>query len=137
MYDYLNTVTPDNDVTLDIPSQEVVIEEAEKYDEVHVGDDGSEERIVLGVDGISVFYVILSFYTISESDAGTIIDFYHNSSKGNGRAKSFKWINYSEPSARRHTYVVRFDSTVPRSIKLPVIHGLTNIRLKVLGKILD
>ena len=48
-------------------------------------------------------------------------------------AESFKWTHPTDG----HTYVVRFDCDLPRSIRIPEIHGVTNVRLKVLGRIAD
>ena len=138
MADFLSTVTPDSTAaTFSLASQRTLIEEGIKNTVVHYGDDGSEERISLGTTGISIFYVTQSWDVLDESDAGTIIDQYHNALKGDGMSKSFKWVNLAEPSTSRHVYVARFDSNVPRQIEVGQIYGVTNIKLKILGNSSD
>ena len=133
MWDYLSAtpVTPDYNATLDVRPQRVLIEDGVKNQIVHLGDDNSEEIISYSTD--SVFYVSLQWDALTESDAGTIFDFYHDTAKGNGMARSFKWTNYAETSDQ-HTYTVRFASSLPRSVIPGNIHGFANILFKVLGR---
>lgn len=132
MWDYLSTVTADSDYTLSVKPNKSLIESYTRNSIIRVGDDGSEIRISLDDDPI--FYVTLQWNPVNEADSGTILDFYHSPHKGNGITKSFKWINYAEPSSRRHTYVVRFDSNVPRSVYRGNIYGISSVRLKILGR---
>ena len=131
IYDYVSTVVPDNNVTLSVEPQEVIIEVGEKSGAVHVGDDNSEERISFSDD--SVFYVTLVWNTLNEDDSGTLFDFYHSTTKGKGQSKSFKWSSHKDG----HTYVVRFASTLTREIKLGGIYGIAQIQFKILGRIAD
>jgi len=136
MYDYLSTVTPDVDITLgaggyEIHPQGVLTERGTKNQVVHEGDDGSEQRVSLSND--SIFHVELAWDVVTESEAGTLIDFYYDSAKGNGRQKSFKWEHPDDG----HTYVVRFDCDMERARKAHDVYGILNIRFKVLGKIDD
>jgi hypothetical protein len=132
MYDYLSTVTPDYaTTTFQVAPQEVLAEEGEKLQVVHFADDGSEERIDLST--ASIFYVTLVWKSISASDAGTIVDFYHDSAKGNGITRSFKWTHPTDG----HTYVVRFNDKLGRTIRPVATHGINAIRLRVLGRIAD
>jgi len=135
MYDYLAIVAADNNQTLDLKSQRTIVETGTKKQEIHEGDDGSEERIDFGTNNITNFKVSLQWVNISESNAGTLMLFWNDSSYGSGKAKSFKWINYGEPAGSRHTYVVRFDSDIKRDVEIGYHYGVTNIVLKVLGKI--
>jgi len=135
MYDYCAVATPDSSVTLDVRPSNVLVEDGSKNVVIHLGDDDSEERISLDTD--SVFYVTLQWEPISEADSGTVMDYFHDTSKGCGMAKSFKWINYGENLTSRHTYVVRFASSLSRAVRRGYIYGITNVRLKVLGKITD
>lgn len=130
LYDYLSVVAADNDVTLSVSPNNVIVEEGSKNQIIHLGDDGSEERISLSDD--SIFYVTLVWTFKSASDAGTIMDFYHDAAKGNGNAESFKW---SSPDG--HTYTVRFDGPLKRQMKKTngVIYNFPNVRLKILGKV--
>lgn len=137
MYDYLPTVTPDNDQTLDVKPHRVIVETASKNQVVHEGDDGSEERIDFGEDNISIFHVTLQWEKLREAVAGTLFEFYNAATHGNGITKTFKWINYGEPAASRHTYVIRFDCDVNRSILAGRRYGVTNVKIKAVGRILD
>ena len=111
MYDYLDTVTPDNDVTLSVTPQEVVVEEGSMNQEVRLFDDGSEEVVTLSTK--KVFYVTLTFPRKQSSDIGIIMDFYFDPNKGNGVASSFKWQHPTDG----HTYVVKFRDPFKRSVK--------------------
>ena len=134
LYDYLSTVTPDyTSTTLTVSPSEVIIEEGEKSCVILTGDDGSEERIALS--NSSIFYVTLRWNNKNSSDAGTIVDFYHDATKGNGMARTFKWT--CPVDAGGHTYVVRFAGKLNRNISVPGYHTIPDIRLKVVGRIAD
>ena len=132
LYDYLDVVVPDNDQTLSTPKpQKTLVEKGLLNQEVHVGDDGSEERV--GFSTKRIFYVTLQWDFLSEADAGTIMDFYFDAAKGNGRIESFKWAHPTDG----HTYVVRFDCDLTREIEPGSIHGIKKITFKILGRIAD
>ena len=135
MYDYLSVATADYDYTLDLPSQGIIYEKGAKNIRVKEFDDANEARAT--ICNQTVFYVTLQFTYLSESNAGIIFDLYHNTNKAIGMAKTWKWIHYGEPSARRHTYVVRFAAPLSRKIRPTEIYGYTEIKLKVLGRIAD
>lgn len=128
MYDYLTNVSADyTSANLDVTPQKVLVEEGSKRVKINIGDDGSEERIALSSS--TVFFVTLQWDVLSEADAGTIVDFYNDSAKANGNARSFQWDHPTDG----HTYVVRFDGPLSRSISVPTIHGIKQVKLKVLG----
>lgn len=131
IYDYVSTVSADNNQTLAVTPQNVIIESGKKNVIIHTGDDESESRIILSA--VSVFYVTLTWPTKSSSDIGTLLQFYHDAAYGNGRAESFKWTHPTDG----HTYVVRFESDVERQIMVSGLHGIVEVRLKVLGRIVD
>ena len=131
MYDYISTVTADNDVTLSVQPSHMITEIGSFKDKIHMGDDGSEERIQLS--STPIFYVTLYWNNRSASDIGTVFDFYFNAAKGNGRTESFKWSHPTDG----HTYVVRFESELSRTIMNPEIHGVPSCKLRVLGRIAD
>jgi len=135
MYDYLSTIAADYDYTLSIAPHRQLVELGEKNIKIKEYDDESETRIIRSTQ--TVFYVTLEWTYLSESNAGIIFDLYHNSSKACGTAKTFKWTNSAEPSARQHTYVVRFAGPLPRSIIPAQLYGYASIQLKVLGRIAD
>jgi len=130
MYDYISTITPDYNAALDIPPQGVVSEDSQKNQVIHLGSDGSEERISFNTTPI--FYITIGWNALSESDSGIVFDFYNDTAKANGMMRSFKY-SYGDG----HTYVVRFDSKITRSGKHLEKMGITGIRLKVLGRISD
>ena len=127
MWDFLSEVSPDSSETLSVAPQNVLEERGFKNQIIHIGDDGSEERIVFSDS--PMFYVKLEWESISESDSGTIIDFFYDPTKGNGRARTFKWAHPSDG----HTYTVRFESGLSRLIK-PTIYGIASLELRVLGR---
>jgi len=131
LYDYLTTVTPDYSGTLAVAPQEVLTEVAAKKQEVHYFDDGADRVVALSDDPI--FYIRLRWSKgISKADAGTIMDFYLDSSKANAQAKSFKWDHIDG-----HTYVVKFRSSLQRDWFESSGHRVQEVVLKVVGRIAD
>jgi len=135
MYDYLSTISPDYAYTLDMQPHNVLVEDGAKNVKIRQFDDESETRVIRSTT--SVFFVTLHFTVLSEADAGTLFDLYHDSAKACGMGKSFRWVNYGEPVASRHTYVVRFASPLPRQINPSGQYRMVDIKLKVLGRIAD
>jgi len=131
VYDYVSTVTPDNDVTLQVTPSGVA-EIGHRNQTVHLGDDETEEVVDLG-GGSSIFEFLLSWSALGESDAGTLLDFYHDSSKGNGMADSFEW----DHPVDGHTYVVKFRSDVARTVRQSTYFKFAEIKLKCMGRISD
>ena len=136
MYDYLDTVTPDygddsGEDPLSLTPHNSMIEISDKNQVIHTADDNSEERISLSDDNI--FRVTLQWDIISEEDAGTVVDFFYSASKGNGITRTFTW----EHPTDGHTYVVRFDSSMKRKINPASIYDISQITLKVIGRIAD
>ena len=130
IYDYVSEATADHDQTLSLAARGDVVEHGSKNVVIHLGDDESEQRVSLGSGG-SIFYLTYPWSSLNESDAGTVVDFFHDASKGNGRASSFK-LSHTDG----HTYVVRFDTELDRTVKLGNIHSAA-VRFKVLGRIAD
>lgn len=132
MYDYLSTVAADyTAVTLNIAPSRVLKENGLKNQVVRKFDDGSEERISFST--AFIFYVEIEWEGLTESDAGTIFDFYFDTAKGNGSTRSFQWTHPTDG----HTYTVRFDSQFSRDYRAehPGSHAIPTIRLRVLGKV--
>lgn len=127
MFDYLSTVTPDySAITLTVDPQEVVREEGQLNQVIHLGADGSEEVVTYSTK--KIFYVNLLWPRKSSSSIGTILDFYYDAAKGNGLARSFKWDHPTDG----HTYVVKFRDKMNRGIDY-FQHGIGNVRFKVIG----
>ena len=131
MYDYISTVSADNNQTLSVQPSRMITEIGAFKDKIHMGDDGSEERIQLS--STPIFYVTLYWNNRTASDIGTVFDFYFNAAYGNGRTESFKWSHPTDG----HTYVVRFESELSRTIINPEIHGIPSCKLRILGRIAD
>ncbi len=123
-YDYLPTVTADVDVTLSVSVQGEVTEESNTNVVIHIGDDGSEERILLATTPI--FYATIQWNVLTEADSGTILDLYHTSAQG--MLNSFKWAHDG------YTYVVRFDGNMERTGQHADRYAIP-ARLKLLGKV--
>jgi len=130
MYDFTPTITPDYNAAIGITPQGVVSEESSKNDVIHIGADGSEERI--SFNSTSIFYITVSWNILSEANSGTIFDWYNDPAKANGRQRSFKYA-----FGDGHVYVCRFDSIFTRSGQAMSRMGITGIRMKVLGRIAD
>ena len=97
---------------------------------VHIGADGSEERI--SFDSDSIFYIDLAWNILSAANAGTIFDWYNDAAKANGMQRSFKYA-YGDG----HTYCVRFASDLSQAGQAQSRLGFQGVRMKVLGRIAD
>lgn len=129
IYSYLSTVTPDyTTTTLSVAPHAQMVFSVSKNQSVALFDDGTEDRI--SFDDTPVFFVELQWNLLSSTDQETILDFYVNSSKGNGIARSFKWAHPTDT----YTYVVRFTNEFNYS-QYPVNFGIQPIVLKILGRI--
>lgn len=131
VYDYVSTITADySATTLSITAQETFTEEGFKNQVIHMADDNSEERITLSPG--SIFYAEIPWPILSEADAGTIMDLYHDPAKANGMGNSFKWESHDG-----HTYVVRFDCKLSRTTGPALRFGIPTVRFRILGRIAD
>lgn len=134
MYDYLSAVTPDySATTLNIACQVELIETGQFSQEVHEGDDTSEEVVSFSITPI--YFVELQWPTSNAANTGTIFDFFSDTAKGYGYSRSFKWAHPSDG----HTYVVKFRSKIRRTYRPAAtdILGISTIMLKVIGRIND
>lgn len=132
MYDYLTSIVADHNYTLTVNPTQVVWEAGTKNIVVHQGDDGSEERVCLSDK--SNFTIQLIFDPITREDAGTIYQFYYDSSYGNGLLYSFYLQHLKDEG---HTYTVRFASHPRQKISGPSgsrFYGFESITFKVLGR---
>ncbi len=128
IYDYISAATADNDEILSLAARGEVREIGAFNQMVNIGDDGSEERIVLDENNPQ-FFLEYEYKALTKSDAGTVMDFYNSASKGAGCSKSFKLADTDG-----HTYVVRFDCDMARIRKHGGrVYGFKTVRFKVLG----
>lgn len=133
MYDYVSRVLPSTTWEMSsVPCpQKILTEKGLMNQVIHLGDDGSEERIGLATP--SVFYVTLRWDALSPGNSGVIMDFYFNSDRANGRLETFHWTHPTDG----HTYVARFDCDFQRPMKPRFVHQVKSVRLKVLGSKTD
>ncbi|MCK9265211.1 MAG: hypothetical protein M0R18_15615 [Deltaproteobacteria bacterium] len=134
MYDYLSTATPDySATTLSVTPTDVLVEDGQFNQALHQTDDNGRNVVTLA--DTPIFVVRLQWQMRSEEDAGTIVDFYFDTDKAKGMARSFKWSHPLDG----HTYVVKFASPLPRgfSSRVPNRHNIDEVQLAVLGVIAD
>lgn len=125
---FTGTITADyTTAALSVAAQGTLSEESAKSQAIHYGVDGSEERISFGTQ--SIFYITYRYNQLSESDSGTVFDYYNDPTKGNGCQRSFKWSHAGDSNV----YVVRFDCKLTRTGNSVSRYGYPDIRLKVLG----
>jgi hypothetical protein len=129
MWDFLSTAAADYPSTmLNVSPQRTLTEMGNKNQIIHLGDDGSEERITF--NSTTVFKVSLQWDVLNEADSGTIFNFFHSTALANGLSRSFRWQHPTDG----HKYTVRFDSQLDRSIAPASIYGVGQISLKILGR---
>lgn len=128
MYAYVPLAEPDYDEILDVTPHNTITESGEKSQEIHTGDDGSEERISLSNQ--TIFYLKLQWSKPTSAEVDVILAFYHDPAKANGRARSFKYAHIDG-----HVYVVRFDSKADKEIQSSGRYAVPGVTLRVLGKI--
>lgn len=133
MYDYLNEVTPDYAGTLSVTPTEVLVEQGNFQQLTYEMDSGDAEVVSLSQN--RTFLVTLQWDAQNPDDAGTIVDFYFDTAKGFGRARTFYWQHPLDG----HTYVVRFWSDLAREMRggYGTRQWIKSVTLKVEGKKLD
>jgi hypothetical protein len=134
MFDYLSEATADYTATeFIIKPQIALVENSSKNQKIHEADDGS--IVVTNFSTVPRFTVKLQWNGISISDSGTIFDFFNDTLKGNGMARTFYWPHYSEGTGY-HTYTVRFFSDLSRVYTTeisPSHRRISEVTLKVEG----
>jgi hypothetical protein len=124
--DYLSATTADYSTTqFDVTPQEVMTEEGEfrqktvEFDDVSVG--------VLTKSTTPIFLFSLRWPLLTEADANTIYDFYFDTAKAKGRARTFEFPHPTDGN----TYIVRFWSTMSRETRY--LRSINEIKLRVEG----
>jgi len=134
MYDYLTTKTPDyTATTLSIRPQGELKYTGKKSQVAHEMDDGS--IAVISVSDNSYFDVFIGWRILTESDAGTIMDFWHDTNKANGMEKSFYWAHPVDG----HTYVAKFMSDFSGVFKAGwgTRQSVPGVELRIIGRKAD
>lgn len=131
MFDYFTgTLAADYTTTdLTVKPQRVLVERLSMKQKTFESDDGSV--VVSNRSSRPIFTVTLQWTLgISEADAGTIYDFWADSSKGNGMERTFYWDHPTDG----HDYTVRFFSDLSRTLTAGYdIHKISQIKLRVEG----
>jgi hypothetical protein len=124
--DYLSVTTADYSTTqFDVTPQEVMTEEGEfrqkivEFDDVSVG--------VLTKSTTPIFLFSLRWPLLTEADANTIYDFYFDTAKAKGKARTFEFPHPTDGN----TYIVRFWSSISRETRY--IRSINEIKLRVEG----
>ncbi len=109
---YLSTATADYTATqLDITPQEIMAEIAEFKQRCVEFDDASAGVITRSTTPSC--YFTCKWTWLSDADANTIMDFYLDTAKAKGKART---IEFPHPTDG-NTYIVRFWSKIERDIK--------------------
>lgn len=128
MHNFLSPKTASYTATnFNVSPQRIIFERGEKKSKIYQGHDTSNQRFIY--KSASVFEVELQWDVLSESDAGTILDFYHDSAKACGILRTFQWPHPTDG----YTYVVRFIGDISRSITPSNHHGIAKLPLAVDG----
>lgn len=127
MFNYLGSKTADyTTTTLQVSPQVSLPMAGDKSQVMHDLDDGSLS--VVGLSSTSFFDVQLQWSYINETDKVTIMDFWHNPLKADGRRRTFYWLHPTDG----HTYTAQFTSPLIVEQR-PGTMGIQTITLRVTG----
>ena len=124
---YLSELEADNDFTLDVSPTTILPLNLTKPMFVQNFVGGKLRALVINTP---VAGVELQWVYASDTDRSTILDAFHNLSKGGGRASTFYWAHPRDG----HTYTVRFMSPLRTVYKPGLIQDVDVIQLKIEGK---
>lgn len=127
MYNYLSNKTADYAQTLNISPQVVLPEVGDKTQWVHPMYDGSV--VVVSGSDQSYFTVEMQWGNISSTDATTLMDWWHNTSKANGRENTFYWTH---PVTAR-SYTVRFLDPLGKTYRPGAFIAVDTLTLRIEG----
>jgi len=111
MADYLPVAIADYDYTLIVTPQAVMPQEGDKKQVVHEYDDGTVAVVTLAQQ--SKFNIQVQWTLITDADASTILDLYHDPNKANARAYTF----YFHHPIDERDYVVRFMTQLTQTLQ--------------------
>ena len=127
MDDYLSSATADYTATeITLVAHNVIVESPQWDQEVIRYSGGRRE--VLTFNANLYFKVQAQYNNLSQSDAGILFDFFNDSAKGYGTARSF----YVTLKPSDTIYTAYFDKDVSRSIN-PVSRGSFQVSYEVIG----
>lgn len=124
--DYLSAATADYTATqFDVRPQNVMVEEGEFRQEAVEFDDVSVGILTRSTD--PPLFLSLEWQRLTEADANTIFDFYFDTAKAKGKARTFEFPHPTDGN----TYIVRFWSKMSRQVRY--IRGIKTVKLRVEG----
>jgi hypothetical protein len=128
VYRYLDEVDADYTTTpLSVTPTTILPQTGDKTQVVHEFDDGSVS--VVGISTSNFFTVQLQWDYISAADHATLMDFWHNETKGAGRRRTFYWLHPVDG----YTYTVRFMTPLTMVYKPAGWIGVETVTLRVEG----
>lgn len=130
MADYLSTLTADYTTTeLTVTPQRTMVETPSRNQIVHEADGGNIS--VVSLSDTVYFNVSLQWPVISDADSNTIIDFWSDTTKADGRARTFYWPHPKDGN----TYTVRFLDPPKQNTKAGMINHkeISQVTLRVEG----
>lgn len=132
IYDYVSDLEADYTTTeLTLSPQRVFTETVNKKQTIQEYDSGAID--VVTMSDTAYFNLVIQWTAITKSDAGTILDFYADTAKANGRARTFY---YHHPDG--HIYTVRFLEPLSRVYEPGNFAGgylaVSQLKLRVEGR---
>jgi len=131
IYNYVSSLAADYATVLNVKPHKILTETADKKQILHEYDNGSID--VVSYSDTSFFNITLQWDSITEAEAGLIMDYYVSASKANGRARTF-YITLPDG----YTYVVRFLGPLQRVVTPNLMaasrRGIAQVTLRVEGK---
>lgn len=128
MHNYLSTKTADYVSTIfSVTPQKIMPEQGDKEQIVHQFHDGTIE--IVSLSDQSYFDVTVEWEFLNSTDEATVLDFWHDTNKGNGRQRTF----YFEHPTDGYTYVARFLQPLTKVRKRGSLVGYRSITLRIDG----
>jgi len=125
MADYLPYKEPDYDAEFPLSAAKLS-DSVDTLCKVTETDDGDEERVSMSLPD---FRVTLHLPRLTKNQLESLIDFYINETKANGKLRSFKWTHPADGCV----YVVRFDSDLVDVVRHGLFTDELDVALRVLG----
>ncbi|NIP43151.1 MAG: hypothetical protein GWN76_14635 [candidate division Zixibacteria bacterium] len=134
MYDYLpGTASADYTATTFAVSPQRVLREPGRFPGQKRHKSDGNTYLTTTRNDTPRFRVILVFASVTSADAGTIIDFFYDTAKAKGLARSFQWDHPTDG----HTYIVKFDMQDMDRLIRNFDHGFGTLRLVVVDRVND
>lgn len=124
--DYLSTATADyTDTQFDVVPQKVMFESVTFNQDAFAYDDASVSVITHSSEPIFIFR--LSWDVLKQADAEKIFDFFADTAKGKGKARTFEFPHPRDSDV----YIVQFWTDVSKGIRY--LYSIREVELRVRG----